>query len=173
MLAQGMLSSRAVASVMESLLCGRQVCGSVPRASPPVMLRTVALTLELTSALALFVAVVGCQGPMNQGQISIAGSLPGPLLSPQILSKQCHLTSLEMDSRKRLAFAIIQFLHGQLRHGGLSSDAQESLEGESGLLPCQPQVGLRTPQMWGAATTDVGGIQYSCPAWASVFFLGS
>nr|XP_004654980.1 small glutamine-rich tetratricopeptide repeat-containing protein alpha [Jaculus jaculus]XP_044991123.1 small glutamine-rich tetratricopeptide repeat-containing protein alpha [Jaculus jaculus] len=33
-----------------------------------------------------------------------------------------------MDSRKRLAYAIIQFLHDQLRHGGLSSDAQESLE---------------------------------------------
>lgn len=33
-----------------------------------------------------------------------------------------------MDNRKRLAYAIIQFLHGQLRHGGLSSDAQESLE---------------------------------------------
>lgn len=44
------------------------------------------------------------------------------------MSKQCHLTSLEMDNRKRLAYAIIQFLHGQLRHGGLSCDAQESLE---------------------------------------------
>ncbi|XP_004714455.1 small glutamine-rich tetratricopeptide repeat-containing protein alpha [Echinops telfairi] len=33
-----------------------------------------------------------------------------------------------MDNRKRLAYAIIHFLHGQLRHGGLSSDAQESLE---------------------------------------------
>ncbi|XP_023039411.1 small glutamine-rich tetratricopeptide repeat-containing protein alpha [Piliocolobus tephrosceles] len=33
-----------------------------------------------------------------------------------------------MDNRKRLAYAIIQFLHDQLRHGGLSSDAQESLE---------------------------------------------
>ncbi|KAM5239318.1 small glutamine-rich tetratricopeptide repeat-containing protein alpha [Ctenodactylus gundi] len=30
--------------------------------------------------------------------------------------------------KKRLAYAIIQFLHDQLRHGGLSSDAQESLE---------------------------------------------
>lgn len=34
-----------------------------------------------------------------------------------------------MDSKKRLAYAIIRFLHDQLRHGGLSSDAQESLEG--------------------------------------------
>uniref|UniRef100_A0A8C9PH81 Small glutamine-rich tetratricopeptide repeat-containing protein alpha n=1 Tax=Spermophilus dauricus TaxID=99837 RepID=A0A8C9PH81_SPEDA len=34
-----------------------------------------------------------------------------------------------MDNKKRLAYAIIQFLHDQLRHGGLSSDAQESLEG--------------------------------------------
>ncbi|XP_069914681.1 small glutamine-rich tetratricopeptide repeat-containing protein alpha isoform X2 [Oryctolagus cuniculus] len=33
-----------------------------------------------------------------------------------------------MDTKKRLAYAIIQFLHEQLRHGGLSSDAQESLE---------------------------------------------
>uniref|UniRef100_A0A7N5JBF6 Small glutamine-rich tetratricopeptide repeat-containing protein alpha n=1 Tax=Ailuropoda melanoleuca TaxID=9646 RepID=A0A7N5JBF6_AILME len=33
-----------------------------------------------------------------------------------------------MDNKKRLAYAIIRFLHDQLRHGGLSSDAQESLE---------------------------------------------
>ncbi|XP_023589084.1 small glutamine-rich tetratricopeptide repeat-containing protein alpha isoform X1 [Trichechus manatus latirostris] len=33
-----------------------------------------------------------------------------------------------MDNKKRLAYAIVQFLHDQLRHGGLSSDAQESLE---------------------------------------------
>ncbi|XP_048198016.1 small glutamine-rich tetratricopeptide repeat-containing protein alpha isoform X1 [Perognathus longimembris pacificus] len=33
-----------------------------------------------------------------------------------------------MDNRKRLAYAIIRFLQDQLRHGGLSSDAQESLE---------------------------------------------
>lgn len=36
---------------------------------------------------------------------------------------------LKMDNKKRLAYAIIRFLHDQLRHGGLSSDAQESLEG--------------------------------------------
>lgn len=36
---------------------------------------------------------------------------------------------LKMDNKKRLAYAIICFLHDQLRHGGLSSDAQESLEG--------------------------------------------
>ena len=34
-----------------------------------------------------------------------------------------------MDNKKRLAYAIIRFLHDQLRHGELSSDAQESLEG--------------------------------------------
>ncbi|KAB1259146.1 Small glutamine-rich tetratricopeptide repeat-containing protein alpha [Camelus dromedarius] len=34
----------------------------------------------------------------------------------------------KMDNKKRLAYAIIRFLHDQLRHGGLSSDAQESLE---------------------------------------------
>ncbi|KAM5230656.1 small glutamine-rich tetratricopeptide repeat-containing protein alpha isoform 2-T13 [Hipposideros larvatus] len=33
-----------------------------------------------------------------------------------------------MDNKKRLAYAIIHFLHDQLRHGGLSSDTQESLE---------------------------------------------
>ncbi|XP_008835306.1 small glutamine-rich tetratricopeptide repeat-containing protein alpha isoform X1 [Nannospalax galili] len=33
-----------------------------------------------------------------------------------------------MDNRKRLAFAIVHFLQEQLRCGGLSSDAQESLE---------------------------------------------
>nr|XP_023397019.1 small glutamine-rich tetratricopeptide repeat-containing protein alpha isoform X2 [Loxodonta africana] len=33
-----------------------------------------------------------------------------------------------MDNKKRLAYAVIQFLHDQLQHGGLSSDAQESLE---------------------------------------------
>uniref|UniRef100_A0A8W4F7X7 Small glutamine-rich tetratricopeptide repeat-containing protein alpha n=1 Tax=Sus scrofa TaxID=9823 RepID=A0A8W4F7X7_PIG len=33
-----------------------------------------------------------------------------------------------MDNKKRLAYAIIRFLHDQLRHGGLSPDAQESLE---------------------------------------------
>ncbi|MBV99637.1 Small glutamine-rich tetratricopeptide repeat-containing protein alpha, partial [Eschrichtius robustus] len=35
---------------------------------------------------------------------------------------------LKMDNKKRLAYAIIRFLHDQLRHGELSSDAQESLE---------------------------------------------
>ncbi|KAB0391041.1 hypothetical protein E2I00_006611, partial [Balaenoptera physalus] len=35
---------------------------------------------------------------------------------------------LEMDNKKRLAYSIIRFLHDQLRHGELSSDAQESLE---------------------------------------------
>ncbi|XP_070271855.1 small glutamine-rich tetratricopeptide repeat-containing protein alpha [Myotis yumanensis] len=33
-----------------------------------------------------------------------------------------------MDNKKRLAYAIIRFLHDQLRHGGLLADAQESLE---------------------------------------------
>uniref|UniRef100_A0A7I2YQY5 Small glutamine rich tetratricopeptide repeat co-chaperone alpha n=1 Tax=Homo sapiens TaxID=9606 RepID=A0A7I2YQY5_HUMAN len=40
-----------------------------------------------------------------------------------------------MDNKKRLAYAIIQFLHDQLRHGGLSSDAQESLEGSRHPVP--------------------------------------
>ncbi|OCT97522.1 hypothetical protein XELAEV_18009750mg [Xenopus laevis] len=34
-----------------------------------------------------------------------------------------------MADKKRLAFSIIRYLHDQLRNGGLSSDAQESLEG--------------------------------------------
>ncbi|XP_060038022.1 small glutamine-rich tetratricopeptide repeat-containing protein alpha isoform X1 [Erinaceus europaeus] len=33
-----------------------------------------------------------------------------------------------MDTRRQLAFAIVRFLQDQLRHGGLSADAQESLE---------------------------------------------
>ncbi|KAM8960445.1 small glutamine-rich tetratricopeptide repeat-containing protein alpha [Pelodytes ibericus] len=33
-----------------------------------------------------------------------------------------------MEDRKRLAFSIIQYLHDQLHNGGLSADAQESLE---------------------------------------------
>ncbi|XP_063311582.1 small glutamine-rich tetratricopeptide repeat-containing protein alpha [Pelobates fuscus] len=33
-----------------------------------------------------------------------------------------------MEDKKRLAFSIIQYLHDQLDNGGLSSDAQESLE---------------------------------------------
>uniref|UniRef100_A0A8C5P7Y6 Small glutamine-rich tetratricopeptide repeat-containing protein alpha n=1 Tax=Leptobrachium leishanense TaxID=445787 RepID=A0A8C5P7Y6_9ANUR len=33
-----------------------------------------------------------------------------------------------MEDKKRLAFSIIQYLHDQLHNGGLSSDAQESLE---------------------------------------------
>lgn len=40
-------------------------------------------------------------------------------------------TSATMTDNKRLAFSIIQFLHDQLQSGTLSSDAQESLEGES------------------------------------------
>lgn len=35
-----------------------------------------------------------------------------------------------MDNKRRLAYAIVRFLHDQLRNGGLSADAQESLEGE-------------------------------------------
>lgn len=41
-----------------------------------------------------------------------------------------------MDNKKRLAYAIIRFLHDQLRHGGLSSDAQESLEGTTARALC-------------------------------------
>ncbi|KAM4709488.1 small glutamine-rich tetratricopeptide repeat-containing protein alpha [Discoglossus pictus] len=33
-----------------------------------------------------------------------------------------------MEDKKRLAFSIIQYLHDELQNGGLSSDAQESLE---------------------------------------------
>lgn len=34
-----------------------------------------------------------------------------------------------MADKKRLAYSIIQFLQDQLQNGGLSPDAQESLEG--------------------------------------------
>lgn len=54
------------------------------------------------------------------------------LLEPRIVS-----TRLKMDNKKRLAYAIIRFLHDQLRHGGLSSDAQESLEGEWASCPME------------------------------------
>ena len=50
---------------------------------------------------------------------------------PLGIVSSCH----KMDNKKRLAYAIIRFLHDQLRHGGLSSDAQESLEGTCGPLP--------------------------------------
>lgn len=46
-------------------------------------------------------------------------------------SAQRRSTSAAMTDNKRLAFSIIQFLHDQLQSGTLSSDAQESLEGES------------------------------------------
>ena len=54
-------------------------------------------------------------------------------------------SGLKMDNKKRLAYAIIQFLHDQLRHGGLSSDAQESLEGR--------WVPATSPSPWAAAGT--------------------
>lgn len=71
-----------VDSIMEPFLCG-----SMPRVSTPVSgeegrLYTVALTLELTSALGLFLVVIRCQGPMSQGHISISGSSPGTLGCP-------------------------------------------------------------------------------------------
>lgn len=50
-----------------------------------------------------------------------------------------HLT---MDNKKRLAYAIIRFLHDQLRHGELSSDAQESLEGMWGVTGLPPSLEL-------------------------------
>lgn len=55
-----------------------------------------------------------------------------------------HLT---MDNKKRLAYAIIRFLHDQLRHGELSSDAQESLEGMWGVtgLPSSLELGSSAP----------------------------
>lgn len=66
---------------------------------------------------------------------SVPSTHQGLCLDPQILSTLCRLSHLKMDSRKRLAYAIIQFLQDQLRHGGLSSDAQESLEGRH-TSPC-------------------------------------
>lgn len=40
-----------------------------------------------------------------------------------------------MAEQKRLAYAIVRFLHEQLRGGGMSPDAQESLEGRWGGVP--------------------------------------
>lgn len=60
-------------------------------------------------------------------------------LGLQILKTRGVVPScLKMDNKKRLAYAIIRFLHDQLRHGGLSSDAQESLEGTCGPPPALP-----------------------------------
>lgn len=75
---------------------------------------------------------LGLAGDLQQlheeGQVSTPSPTSYTLTVPTGLSGQRLLNSREMDNRKRLAYAIIQFLHGQLRHGGLSPDAQESLE---------------------------------------------
>lgn len=47
-----------------------------------------------------------------------------------------------MAEQKRLAYAIVRFLHEQLRGGGMSPDAQESLEGRWGGCP-PPGAGSR------------------------------
>lgn len=73
--------------------------------------------------------------------------------------EQCDRSSLKMDNRKRLAYAIIQFLHGQLQHGGLSPDAQESLEGKCGMLSCQPHQGPGHPS---PSTTEGGASLLAC-----------
>lgn len=74
------------------------------------------------------------------GCIRVLSSCPG--LCPQILRHPRPpgfvSSHLKMDNKKRLAYAIIRFLHDQLRHGGLSPDAQESLEGTCGALPAAP-----------------------------------
>lgn len=98
--------------------------------------------------MALTLRLAGALGPvvvMPESRAGFHAWFHTLTLSSQILSKQPHLSSLEMDNRKRLAFAIIQFLHGQLRHGGLSPDAQESLEGRCGFCPASLS-GPRTPQ---------------------------
>lgn len=106
---------------------------------------------------------------MTQGQIfsSLAPRLT--LWALPTDPEQCHLTSLEMDNRKRLAYAIIQFLHGQLRHGGLSSDAQESLEGKLGFCPASLCQGSDT-----TASLPVGSsLQGSCTLpWLTVRVVG-
>lgn len=69
-----------------------------------------------------------------------------------------HLT---MDNKKRLAYAIIRFLHDQLRHGELSSDAQESLEGMWGGGP------------WSASCLKLGSSAPCCQLLSPILFLPS
>jgi len=63
-----------------------------------------------------------------------------------------------MADQKRLAYSIIQFLHDQLQNGGLSPDAQESLEGRRlWALPCS-RVHVCQPKTWG----DLHAVTLSC-----------
>ncbi|KAG8454568.1 hypothetical protein GDO86_000983 [Hymenochirus boettgeri] len=60
----------------------------------------------------------------------ISRSAPGPSQVVEVKNLIFRGEAFEnpMADKKRLAFSIIQYLHDQLRNGGLSSDAQESLE---------------------------------------------
>lgn len=98
----------------------------------------------------------GCGGQRRKG-LAVPGTpslCPGPclqILKPPGLSPSMSagpeaprrvFSHLTMDNKKRLAYAIIRFLHDQLRHGELSSDAQESLEGMWGGTAFPPSLEL-------------------------------
>lgn len=74
-------------------------------------------------------------------------------------------SGLKMDNKKRLAYAIIQFLHDQLRHGGLSSDTQESLEGG-----WAPATSRSLPGPWPAQSPSVD--TWCVDAWSPTWLLG-
>lgn len=102
------------------------------------------------------------------GAVCLGGAPPAgafPALTPgwglQLLEPRIVSTPLKMDNKKRLAYAIIRFLHDQLRHGGLSSDAQESLEGEWASCPMERVPAHRStpplacgPAHWPAMSTS-------------------
>lgn len=67
-----------------------------------------------------------------------------------------------MAEQKRLAYAIVRFLHEQLRGGGMSPDAQESLEGRWGGVPLPPA----PPSCPGLALGEIrGSVLAPCPLW--------
>lgn len=105
----------------------------------------------------------GKWGAMCLGGAPPAGAFPAltPGWGLQLLEPRIVSTRLKMDNKKRLAYAIIRFLHDQLRHGGLSSDAQESLEGEWASCPMERVPAHRStpplacgPAHWPAMSTS-------------------
>ena len=89
--------------------------------------------------LAVLATLSSCPEPCPQ-ILKPPGLSPSMSAGPEAPRRvSSHLT---MDNKKRLAYAIIRFLHDQLRHGELSSDAQESLEGMWGVTSLPPSLEL-------------------------------
>uniref|UniRef100_A0A493T494 SGTA homodimerisation domain-containing protein n=1 Tax=Anas platyrhynchos platyrhynchos TaxID=8840 RepID=A0A493T494_ANAPP len=67
----------------------------------------------------------------GKGAAAAPVALPWPLPGPAaawVRAARRHRAPPGMAEQKRLAYAIVRFLHEQLRGGGMSPDAQESLE---------------------------------------------